>query len=67
MLLGNLIKSAGKKYKKKYVENICFDSRKVKKNDIFFAIEGNKISGTKNPPLAFDGREIYCELTTWSE
>ena len=47
MLLGNLIKSAGKKYKKIYVKNICFDSRKVKKNDIFFAIEGNKISGTK--------------------
>ena len=47
MLLGNLIKSAGKKYKKKYVKDICFDSRKVKKNDIFFAIEGNKISGTK--------------------
>ncbi|MBL4626018.1 MAG: hypothetical protein JKX77_00325, partial [Pelagibacteraceae bacterium] len=47
MLLGNLLKSARKKYRKISVEGICFDSRKVKKKDIFFAIKGNKLSGRK--------------------
>jgi murE/murF fusion protein len=47
MYLPELIKSVGKKYQKVYVKGICFDSRKAKKNDIFFAIKGNKISGTK--------------------
>ena len=47
MLLGNLLRSARKKYRKISVEGICFDSRKVKKKDVFFAIKGNQISGTK--------------------
>ena len=47
MYLGKLLKSAGKKYRKINVKGICFDSRKAKKNDIFFAIRGNKTSGTK--------------------
>ena len=42
MLLGKLLKSVNKEYKKINVKNISFDSRKVKKGDIFFAIEGNK-------------------------
>ncbi len=29
------------------IMDICFDSRKAKKDDIFFAIKGNKISGIK--------------------
>ena len=47
MLLGNLLGSARKKYRKISVEGICFDSRKVRKKDIFFAIKGNQTSGTK--------------------
>jgi len=47
MLLGNLLKSASKKYKKISVKGISFDSRKVRKKDIFFAIEGNNTSGIK--------------------
>ena len=47
MRLGNLLKSTGKKHNKISVKGISFDSRKVKKNDIFFAIKGNKTSGTK--------------------
>ena len=47
MRLGNLINFSKKKYKKVHVKGICFDSRKVKKNDIFFAIKGNKESGNK--------------------
>jgi len=47
MYLPELLKSVGKNYQRVYVKGICFDSRKAKKNDIFFAIKGNKISGTK--------------------
>jgi len=47
MYLSELLKTVGKKYRKIYVKGICFDSRKAKKSDIFFAIKGNKISGTK--------------------
>ena len=47
MLLGNLLGSARKKYRKISVEGICFDSRKVRKKDIFFAIKGNQTSGIK--------------------
>ncbi len=47
MLLGNLLKSIKKNYKKIPVKGICFDSRKIKKGDIFFAISGNKLSGNK--------------------
>ena len=47
MLLSNLLGSAKKEYRKISVKGICFDSRKVKKKDIFFAIKGNQTSGTK--------------------
>ena len=47
MLLSNLLESVRKKYRKISIQGICFDSRKAKKNDIFFAIKGNKTSGTK--------------------
>ena len=47
MLLGNLLKSVNKKYKKIPVKGISFDSRKIKKGDIFFVIKGNKSSGEK--------------------
>ena len=47
MYLGHLIKSADKKYKKIPISGISFDSRTVEKRNIFFAIQGNKISGSK--------------------
>ena len=47
MLLGNLLKSTNKNYRKIHVKGIAFDSRKVKKKYIFFAIIGNKTSGIK--------------------
>ena len=47
MYLEHLIKSADKKYKKIPISGISFDSRKVEKRNIFFAVEGNKISGSK--------------------
>ena len=45
MKLRSLLKSISKNYKKINVEGICFDSRKTKKNDAFFAIKGNNKSG----------------------
>ena len=47
MYLAELLKSVGKNHQRIHVKGICFDSRKAKKNDIFFAIKGNKIAGTK--------------------
>ena len=47
MLLGQLLKSVGKKYQNIQATGISFDSRKVKKGYIFFAIQGNKTSGVK--------------------
>ena len=47
MLLGNLIKSVSKKYKQISVKGISFDSRKVKRKDIFFAIKGHRTFGGK--------------------
>ena len=47
MLLGKLLKFTNKKYRKIRVDSISFDSRKIKKKDIFFAIKGNQTSGTK--------------------
>ena len=47
MLLGQLLKSVSKNYQKIYVRGISFDSRKVQKRDIFFAITGNQTSGIK--------------------
>jgi murE/murF fusion protein len=45
MLLGQLLKSVSKNYQKIRVHGICFDSRKVKKDYIFFAIRGQQTSG----------------------
>jgi len=47
MFLNNLLKFKNTNYNKIPVEGISFDSRKVKKNYIFFAIKGNKTTGLK--------------------
>ena len=47
MYLGDLLKSVSREYRKISVSGICFDSRKAKKNDIFFAIKGNETAGIK--------------------
>ena len=47
MQLRKIIKSANAKYKNLDVRGLCFDSRKIKKGDIFFAIKGEKDSGDK--------------------
>ena len=47
MLLGQILKSVSKNFQKIPVKGISFDSRKVKKKDVFFAIKGKKKSGIK--------------------
>ena len=47
MLLGNFIKNINKKYYKTYFSGVAFNSKQVKKNNIFFAIEGTKFDGNK--------------------
>ena len=45
MQLKDYIPKINKKYNKIFFSGISFDSTKVKKNDIFFAIKGNKFDG----------------------
>jgi len=47
MYLEHLVKSVRKDYRRISVNGICFDSRKLKKGNIFFAIQGDKTSGIK--------------------
>ena len=47
MIIGNFIKGIELKYKNHYFSGICFDSSKCKKDNIFFAINGNKIDGNR--------------------
>ena len=47
MFLGQILKSVKGSQKKIPIKGISFNSKKTKKNFIFFAIEGNKVSGTK--------------------
>ena len=52
MLLGKYFKNIDKKYKNYFFSGISFDTRSLKKNNIFFAITGNHIDGNKFIPIA---------------
>jgi MurE/MurF fusion protein len=45
MLLGDYFQNIQTTYKKFFFSGISFDSTQIKKNNIFFAIKGNKIDG----------------------
>ena len=47
MIIGNFIKGIELKDKKHYFSGLSFNSEKCKKNNIFFAIKGNKVNGNK--------------------
>ena len=47
MFLKDYIPKVNKKYRKVFFSGISFDSTKVKKNHIFFAITGNNFDGNK--------------------
>ena len=52
MQLKDFIPNVKKEFGKIFFSGISFDSSKVKKNDIFFAIKGNKFDGNKFIPHA---------------
>ena len=45
MFVGDYFQNIQSDYKKFFFSGISFDSSKIKKNNIFFAIKGNKIDG----------------------
>ena len=45
MLLKDYIPNLNKAYEKIFFSGISFESSKVRKNNIFFAIRGNKLDG----------------------
>ena len=47
MYLGNFIKNLDRKYYKTYFTGVAFNSKQVKKHNIFFAIKGTKFDGNK--------------------
>jgi len=47
MLIGNFFKKINSKYKRHYFSGVSFSSLTCKKDNIFFAIKGNKIDGNK--------------------
>ncbi len=47
MYLQNFIKNINKRQQKIFFSGLAFNSSKVKKNNIFFAIKGNKFDGNK--------------------
>ncbi len=71
MLLGNLLKSTVKKYQKTPVKGISFDSRKVKKGDIFLRLKEIKHQGLnllmkqyqKEPQQLYAVEKINIKIT----
>ena len=47
MLIGNYFKNLNLKYKNHFFSGLSFNSLTCKKNNIFFAIKGTEIDGTK--------------------
>ena len=63
MLLKNYIPNVDKKYREVFFSGISFDSSRVKKNNIFFAIKGNKVDGNEyiNDALRKGAKVIISE------
>ena len=47
MLVGKFFRNINQKNKNHYFSGLSFNSKKVKKNNIFFAIRGNNLNGKK--------------------
>ncbi len=64
MLLGNYFYKINKKYKNFSFSGISFNTKSIKKNNIFFAIKGNSIDGNKFIPKAIKkGSKIIVSET----
>ena len=63
MLLKDYIPNVNKKYKRIFFSGVTFDSSKVKKDNIFFAIKGNKFDGNNYIDLAIQkGSKIVVTI-----
>ena len=64
MFLGEVLKNINKKYRKIKFNNIKFNSRDCKLNDIFFAIKGNNFDGKKfiNDAIKNGAKVIVSDL-----
>ena len=62
MLLKKLIKITHQKFQKIEIKNLCLDSRKIKKGDLFFAIKGLKVDGKKfiKEAIKKGARAVIC-------
>ena len=61
MFLGDYFQNIQSTYKKFFFSGISFDSVQIKKNNIFFAIKGNKIDGNDYISSAiFNGAKMCC-------
>ena len=64
MLLGNYFHNINKNYKNFSFSGISFNTKSIKKNNIFFAIKGNSIDGNKFIPKAIKkGSKIIVSET----
>ena len=52
MILKDYIPNVENKFRKTFFSGISFDSSKIKKNDIFFAVKGNNFDGNNFIPTA---------------
>ena len=60
MLLKDFVPKLNKKYNDIFFSGISFDSSKIKKNNIFFAIKGNKFDGNNFINEAFKNGAILA-------
>ena len=63
MLIGDYFQNIQASYKKFFFSGISFNSTQIKKNNIFFAIKGNKIDGNDfiSPAISNGAKIIVTE------
>ena len=69
MYLGNFIKGVNKKFHQTYFSGISFDSKKIKKDNIFFAIKGIKFDGNdySTGAISRGAKIIMCPVKMGNE
>tara|TARA_Y100000590_G_scaffold455423_1_gene604053 strand:- start:15267 stop:18119 length:2853 start_codon:yes stop_codon:yes gene_type:complete len=64
MLIGKFFKNINPKHRDRYFSGLSFNSRKIKKNNIFFAVRGTNANGNKyiNHAIKKGAKTIVSEL-----
>ena len=65
MLLKKLIKGLKPEYQNINISDLCLDSRKAKKGNLFFALKGKNFDGNRyaEQAIAKGSKAIICERT----